>query len=144
MRNFVKLLPVILYIRIFDLRPFAFAVAAPTRNTLLSQFISPIPEDKIILLVDVPLILKFPSVNAPISPTVTSVSFNVIPPRLKEIQFEFVIILFCPKFVFPVLEPVCKYIPSNFSFLTTNCLLFTFSVPKNQSRLLVVVLQPYI
>ena len=52
--------------------------------------------------------------SAPIFPAVYSKSFNVYPPLSNEIPLERVTILFCSKFVFPVFEPLTKYIPSCF------------------------------
>jgi hypothetical protein len=58
--------------------------------------IVPRPESTIILLVSLPLTYKlvFVVLVAPISPTVTKASPAVSPPRLKDIPFECVIILF--------------------------------------------------
>ena len=73
-----------------------FVIADPAYIKLVYKYCAPNPESSAMAFVPFPFILKNVSVLlvAPISPTVTKASPDVIPPRRKDIPFECVIILF--------------------------------------------------
>jgi hypothetical protein len=89
-------LPVASNIKRLDfLLVFGFAIPDPIYTVLVPLYIAPSPASNAILFVPFPFILKKGSTElvAPISPTINSVSFNVIPPLRNDIPFKFVTIL---------------------------------------------------